>query len=432
MRFRRTSVVLGVLGLVATSCAGDGGRAPGTAASAPAKGGLTIGAIYPTTGQQGPGGADEAHGAQLAVEYANDHGGVDGKPVHLDLVDVETGGAAPGAMDSLHRRGVDLVLGTYGSTISAPAAVTARNDGMLLWETGAVGQVSADAGAGESFFRMAPMGSGLGKAAVAFVRDELRPLLPGAPPASGLRYAVAYVDDAYGRAVGLGAVDEIQHSGQVLAGTFPYDVSTLNAASLVKDIAAAKPDVLFVSAYLADGIDIRRETVAQRLPLAASIGTSSSYCMPAFASTLGPAATGLFASDKPDGADVRTDALTPDAARALTWARTEFRKRYHEEMTPAALSGFSNTWALVGHVLPASPGLTPVQVAATARSLKLAQGSLPNGAGMDFAGPGQVGAGENQAAVSVIWQWVDPQTQVVVWPPAFATHPLKAIPIQTT
>jgi hypothetical protein len=85
----------------------------------------------------------------------------------------------------------------------------------------------------------------------------------------------------------------------------------------------------------------------------------------------------------------------------------------------------------VGHVLPAAPTMAPADVAATARTLKLPGGTLANGAGLDLAGVGEPDAGENRAAVSVIWQWVDARTQVVVWPPAFATRPLVAIPIQT-
>ena len=189
--------------------------------------------------------------------------------------------------------------------------------------------------------------------------------------------------------------------------------------------------MLFVSAYLDDGVAIRRATLDAHLPLQASIGTSSSYCMPAFALALGPGAVGLFASDKPDGAKVREEALTDEGRRTLRWARARFHDRYREEMSPAALSGFANAWALVGHVLPASPSLDPADVAATARAVKLPGGTLANGAGLDLAAPGQPDAGENRAAVSVIWQWVDARTQAVVWPPAFATRPLIAIPIQT-
>ncbi|HUR23950.1 MAG TPA: ABC transporter substrate-binding protein [Acidimicrobiales bacterium] len=388
---------------------------------------LTLGAIYPISGLQGPGGADEANGVKLAVELANERGGVQGRPVRLQLLDVDRGDAAPRALDQLQRKGVDIVLGTYGSTISAPAAAAARRKGMLLWETGAVGLVGTDAGAGDTFFRMAPMGASLGRAAVAFVRDQLGGTLGTTGP---LRYAVAYVDDAYGRSVGLGAAEEAAASGQDLVGTFPYSARGLDAEALVREIAATKPDVLFVSAYLDDGIALRKAQVSQGLHLKASIGTSSSYCMPSFAHALGPAAVGLFASDKPDGREVRLDALQPEGQDVLSWGRARYRELHGEDMTPAALSGFANAWALVGHVLPAAAGVGAPQVADAARSVKLAGGTLPNGAGLDLAGPGVDDAGENRRAVSVIWQWVDASTQAVVWPPAFATRPLQAIPIQ--
>ncbi|MGH9265502.1 MAG: ABC transporter substrate-binding protein [Acidimicrobiales bacterium] len=388
---------------------------------------ITLGAIYPTSGLQGPGGGEEANGVRLAVDLANERGGVGGRPLRLELVDVDRGDAAASAMEGLRRRGVDVVLGSYGSTISAPAAAAAQRSGMVLWETGAVGQVGANAGGGESFFRMAPMGAGLGRAAVAFVRDQLSALLGATSP---LRYAVAYVDDAYGRSVGLGAAEEARASGQQLVGTFPYSVRGLDAEELVRSIATVRPDVLFVSAYLEDGIALRRATVSQGLPLRASIGTSSSYCMPSFAAALGPAAVGLFASDKPDAREVNLDALGPEAREVLSWGRRHYRERHGEDMSPAALSGFANAWALVGHVMPSAAGTGPGQIAEAARSLKLDQGALPNGAGLDLAGPGSDDPGENRRAVSVIWQWVDSRTQAVVWPPPFATRALQAIPIQ--
>lgn len=387
---------------------------------------VTLGAIYPISGRQGPGGVEEANGVRVAVELANERGGVHGRPVRLELLDVDRGDAAPAALDRLHDKGIDVVLGTYGTTISAPAAVAAEQSGMLLWETGAVGLIGSDAGAGESFFRLAPMGATLGRAAVAFVRDQLASSIGAEGP---LRYAVAYVDDAYGRSVGLGAAEEARASGQELVGTFPYSVRDLDAEALVREIKITRPDVLFVSAYLADGIALRKAQVSEGLALKASIGTSSSYCMPSFAHALGPAAVGLFASDKPDGREVRLDALQPEARDVLSWGRDRYRELYGEDMTPAALSGFANAWALVGHVLPASAGMGAEEVAAAARSVKLPVGTLPNGAGLDLAGPGVADAGENRRAVSVIWQWVDASTQAVVWPPAFATRPLQAIPI---
>jgi hypothetical protein len=57
--------------------------------------------------------------------------------------------------------------------------------------------------------------------------------------------------------------------------------------ALIHRVAQSHPDVLFVAAYLDDGVAIRRAMVAARLPLVANIGTSSSYCMPAFGNRLG-------------------------------------------------------------------------------------------------------------------------------------------------
>lgn len=415
---RRLFAVGAVLGVLAVGLAGCGGGAQPT---------LTIGAIYPTGGAQGEGGIEESRGAQLAVELANQRGGVNGRRIRLDLLDVERGGDAPAAIDRLHQRGVGLVIGSYGSTISQPASVAARRNRMLMWETGAVGEISPDAGAGQTFFRLPPKGRDLGARAVDFVRDQLSPLLA---KHDGLRYAVAYVDDAYGRAVGLGAIDAIAGGGQTLAGAFPYDPRTFDAGELVSRIATTRPDVLFVSAYLADGVAIRRATIDQHVPLLASIGTSSSYCMPDFAKALGTGATGLFASDKPN-ATISRDRLTREASDALDWATRTYEARWHDQLSGAALAGFANTWALVAHVLPAATSLTPAGAARAALSTRLPTGSLPNGAGLDLAAGGQPDAGENRAAVSVIWQWTDPQTQAVVWPPPLATTPLRNIPIET-
>src|SRR2546429_257266 len=169
-----------------------------------------------------------------------------------------------------------------------------------------------------------------------------RPVPPRLPVKRQLRYAVAYVDDVYGRAVGSGALVELRAGGQALAGSFPYDAHAGDFAPLATRIAASRPDVLFVAAYLDDAVAMRRSLVAAHAPPVTGIGTSSSYCMPAFGETLGANAVGLFASDKPDAAAVRVDALSPEGRATLAWAQARYRARYHEAMSAPALSGFSN------------------------------------------------------------------------------------------
>jgi len=409
---RRIAVVVFGLGAVTVACGG------------PSKS-VAIGALYPTSGTQGTGGTQELHGVQLAVEWANAHGGLRGGHIRLVQADASRAEAVPVAMKALVARGASVVVGSHGSAISAAAAAVAEQDKVSFWETGAVGQIDEGSPAGRNFFRLAPMGANLGRAAITFVRDEFASKLPRRP----VRYAVAYVDDAYGRAVAQGAVDEINSSGLTLAATFPYGGTTKDFAPIAARIASAKPDALFAAAYLDDGVALRQALVAGHVPLLAGIGTSSSFCMPDFGARLGADAVGLFASDKPDDAVLRPSALLPEGRRLLTWASSRYKARWHTEMSAAALSGFSNAYALFVHVLPAASDLRPASVATAALRVKLTEGSLPNGGGLDIAPPGALDPGANHRSAGVIEEWVAPKTRAVVWPPAFATHPIVALPL---
>lgn len=403
--------------------------AAGACQSASAKPTLTLGAVYPTTGSQSRGGIPELRGVQLAVELANQEGGVKGRQVRLAVHDVETADQAPDAVSALKARGVQVVIGSHGSSVSAATAVATARRGMLLWETGAVGQTPGEGDPGKNFFRAAPTGSTLGRAAIDFVGDELlgRMAIPPRP----LNYGVAYVDDPYGRAVGLGAVDEINRRGLHMAGQFAYDARSTDWNELARRIAASGTDVLFVSAYVDDGVALRQAMVTEHVPLVASIGTSSSYCHPEFGDRLGPAAVGLFASDKPDAHDVNPASLLPDGRRTLAWASQRYEERFHEPMDAPALAGFANGYGLLHYVLPAAASLSIDAVRAAVLAVKAPQGTLANGSGIDFAPAGQIDAGSNRAAVSVIWEWVAERTRKVVWPPAYAEQAIKAIPISS-
>jgi branched-chain amino acid transport system substrate-binding protein len=387
-----------------------------------------VGAIYPLSGAQGPGGVDEHRGVLLAAELATADG-VAPAPIEVESIDAAGPDAAPEAVARLHADGVRLVLGSYGSTLSARVARETAARGMLFWETGAVGMLPPDAGQGSFTFRVAPAGAVLGSNAISFVADRLAGAL--GVRAEDLRYTVVFVDDAYGRSVAGGALEELEARGLRIAGRFGYDFRTVDPDAIARRIAAVRTDVLFASSYLSDAVDLRRALVDRDVPLVAGIGTSSSYCMPEFGDLLGADAVGLFASDKPAAAPLDRTGLTPEAARLLDRANEEYRERWGEDMSPAALAGFSAAWALFAEVLPEASGYAPAAVADAARGLSLPQGSLPNGSGLRFGPEDGALAGENVAAASVIWQWMAPGRAEVVWPPAFATHDVSTVPPAT-
>jgi ABC-type branched-subunit amino acid transport system substrate-binding protein len=413
---RRTLVLVLVASLLALASACASTSASSTDA-------LRVGTIYPTAGSQGFQGTQELRGVQLAAEWANAHHATS-HPIELVSESADRAEAVPGAMSQLHHEGVDLVVGSHASAISQVAASVATEQHQVFWETGAVGQTLPGTGGGRWFFRIAPMGSNLGSSAIDFIATQVAPRLHAS---HALRYAVAYVDDPYGREVADGATAEIHARDLHDVGSFAYDASTVDFAALARRIGAVHPDVLYVSAYIADGIALRRALVAAHVRLLANIGTSSSYCMLQFGQPLGRDAVGLFASDKPDADDVNPAALTPEGRAALEWVKVRYEHRYHEDMPAPALSGFSAAYALFVHVLPKARSTDPGAVAKAALSTKLRQGTLPNGSGVDLAAPGPADAGDNRAATSVIWEWVAPGTRTVVWPPAFAEHPVDVL-----
>jgi branched-chain amino acid transport system substrate-binding protein len=408
---KKLTVALLGLTMIAAGCTGD--RSPDP---------IMIGAVYPLSGSQGPGGIDEHRGILLAADLANQDGGVAGRPIDIRSVDTPGSDAAAAAVDELGAAGIDLVLGSYGSTISGPASAEAASKGMLFWETGAVGMLPPASDRGELTFRVPPTGEVLGRAAIAFIADQVAPEKHRDP--ATLRYAVSYVDDAYGRSVAAGAEAELRARGLNVVGSFGYDFRTVDMAKLVHRIAAAKPDVLFVSAYLEDAIALRRQLVAQHVKLVANIGTSSSYCMPAFGERLGEDAVGVYASDKPSASSIDPSGLRADARALLERANAAYHAKWDQDMSPASLAGFSAAWALFTDVLPKAASLAPADVAAAARAAALPRGSLPNGSGLRFGAPGTANAGDNLAAASVIWEWVAPGQAAVIWPPAFATAPM--------
>src|SRR2546430_447597 len=93
---------------------------------------VVLGAIYPLSGPQAPGGKSELAGVQAAIRPS-------GPDVRLQVIDATTPQSAAAAVETLVKRyHVPAILGTYGSTLSAAASARAEELKTVYWETGAV------------------------------------------------------------------------------------------------------------------------------------------------------------------------------------------------------------------------------------------------------------------------------------------------------
>src|SRR5882724_9216434 len=83
---------------------------------------ITLGAALPLSGAEAKSGGRMRDGYELAVELANREGGVDvggaRVPVKLVIVDDRSDGPADQrAVEELDAQGVNVVLGTFGSSL---------------------------------------------------------------------------------------------------------------------------------------------------------------------------------------------------------------------------------------------------------------------------------------------------------------------------
>jgi branched-chain amino acid transport system substrate-binding protein len=201
-----------------------------------------------------------------------------------------------------------------------------------------------------------------------------------------------------------------------------YDPHAYDPASVVQQLAAARPDFLWDVSYLDDGVAVWQAVLAEHLPLRAAVGTSSAFCMPDFQRRLGSQAVGVYAADKPDEV-VGAGALTSSARALLARAIARFAADNHgQAMEIPGVAGFVGGWTLFHDVLPSVRGaVTSVAVRSAALTVDIPIGGEINGAGVQFAPPGSPDAGQNLRATAVVGQWQAGGVMKVVYPDAYAT-----------
>ena len=368
---------------------------------------VVLGAIYPLSGPQAAGGKQELAGvrAALAVAQLNTH-------VRLQVIDATTPQEASAAVDTLVREyHVPVILGTYGSTLSAAAAARAEELKTVYWETGAVADpVTAQR---HYVFRTVATGSALGRMAVTFTHDVLVPQMKVSVP----RAAVLRVDDIYGRSVGGGEEALAKAMGIQVVDVIEYNPLAFDADVIAARLAADHADFLWDVSYLDDGIAIWQALLRNQVSFKGAIGTSSAFCMAEFSRRVGSGSVGVYAADKPD-AEISPAALSPAGRALLAKASAAFGT----PMDIPAVAGFVGGWTLFHDVLPKVSGaLTSESIRGAALTVDVPTGDSINGGGVRFGAEGSLDAGQNTRAAAVVGQWKAVGVMKVLYPAAYAT-----------
>ena len=366
---------------------------------------VVLGAIYPLTGPQAPGGKAELAGVQAALRLSNAN-------VRLQVIDATTPQAASAAVDTLvNQYHVPAILGTYGSTLSAASSARAEELKTVYWETGAVADpITAHR---HYVFRTVATGSSLGRMAVAFTHDVLAPKYSLPTP----RAVVVRVNDIYGRSVGGGEEALAKTVGVDVVDVIEYNPNAYDANAIAARLAQDRADFLWDVSYLDDGVTIWRALLKNQVSFKGAIGTSSAFCMPEFSERLGAGSVGVYAADKPDS-NISPSALSPSGQTLLAKARAAYGGG---SMDIPAVAGFVGGWTLFHYVLPNVNGSVSAESIRTAAlEVDVPAGDSINGGGVKFAGAGALDEGQNTRAAAVVGQWRAVGVMRIVYPAAYA------------
>jgi len=285
---------------------------------------ITIGASLSLTGIFADGGKYSLEGYQLWIKQANAKGGVLGRPVVLKFYDDQS---EPSTGVRLYERlinedKVDIIMGPYGTAITAPAANVAERYKMpmLCPETADV-----------AMFRR---GFKYIFQALGAVQTYLYGVMQIAKDRGLRKLALIGPDTAFAHAL-VDAVPEIARGmGQAIVYTEFYPARASDFASVIEKVKGANPDVLLAMAFPNDSIGVLRQlkqsNYAPKIVYEA-IGASD----PRYVESAGKDVNGVFSVTAWD-----PDARTPDNVAFKASYRAEFKRDpdYHSASNYSALT----------------------------------------------------------------------------------------------
>ena len=418
-RSRWSSGLLAALGLVAVVA---GASRP----SAQEKS-LKIGLLFDFTGPfTAAGSLLNYRGAKLAIDWANDHGGVLGKH-KIIRVDSDAQSKAEVAINEAERllnvEKVDILAGVFSSAHAVPVSERVDRQKRFLWITTAISDAVFNDRNLQYTFRPQAAGSMFGALSVQYVAAFAPEKFKQAP--KELRVAIIYEDGPYGTGVATFNEIEARKQGMQVVLKEGYSVQAPDLSALVTKLRAARPDVLFHTGYNPDIALFLRQSKELGFRVKAIIGHGAGHSqLDKLKEAFGHEVEGFHTID-PIAADlIDAKKLKPGVGEMTQEMVRRYRREFGEPPPLHVSIGFNNMWILLSDVLPRAiqkhGGWTPDALAAAARETDIPEGGTMQGYGVKFFPPGSSMAGQNERAFPAVYQVLDGKF-AIVHPQTFAS-----------
>lgn len=387
--------VLLILVLVLGTITGCGGGAEEPSGDAEP---FKVGAIYPLSGANALLGNQCLDAVQIAVDFVNEKGGVQGRTVELVSADApDPTAAATEAGRLVDQVGVKVVFGSLASGNALAIAGVTDKSGVVLVESGGIADALTDSNF-KYVYRILDKGGLRGAVGAEYVGTSITDTLGIAP--ADTKVFIIHEESSYGESVANGAEAKVEELGMQLVGRAHYNTTLTDMSALVLQIKQAQPDVLMTVNYVNDAI-LLVDTLKQLQAMPkVFMGLGAGTTDPNFAMTVGTDSDGFFCTDMPT--NLPLDVFEDEEMRATVEA---FREAFLAKNTNlknasiAAEAAFAGAYTFLNNILPNAADLDdPETIRTAALETKLDMTTL--GFGWDLGDDGQ-----NYAAGANINQW---------------------------
>jgi len=385
---------------------------------------IRIGALYPLSGPMALLGTHDMNGAELATEITNERGGIGGKKIELVKADAPSEAAAGSEAERLiNVEKVNVLFGTYSSSLSFVASSVAEKYRKIYWETGAIADSITQRGF-KYLFRTCCQASDFGFAAADFSTEKLAPQL-GINP-KDLKVCIMHEDSLFGTST-MGAAEKRLKSKNIkILANESYSKSVTDLSPVVMKFKSLQPDFVLATCYANDAILWERQKKELNFNIKAMVGSGGGHGVLDFAKALGKDSDGVFSADFPLVKNPKT--LDPNLDPPLEMVFERYKKKYGDAPDLHAMSAFASAWVFYHNVLAKAGSTDPEAIRKAAYELDIPFGSTHMGWGVKFKPENDPEAGQNSKAFAVVMQWQG-GLNYCVWPDKYAEREPIMIPL---
>lgn len=404
--------------LIVAGCSSSTEKTNGDDKGSSKNGVIKIGVIEPFSGPNAQAGEETFKGNELSVEEINKNGGLLGKQVKIIKADATNAQEAISETERLiTQEKVDLITGTYASSVAYPATQIANKYNVLYWETNALAPNITQQGF-KNVIRIGQNAETFASVAVNSIKEVVAPAL--GKSVEDLKIVIIHEQSIYGTSIAQMEEKSLKKLGAKVLERIPYDPAAADLSSVVNKSKNHNPDIWLRTGYVNDGTLLFKQArdLGWKPPVIMGVADDSEYLLKA----LGPEGMeGILSVSYP------LYDVSEKYAPGINEFIESYKKKYNSDpKIPQTLVSYGGTKILFDLIKKAgSTDADKVREAGLKMDVPIG-GRYPTGYGIKLD-PKTL---DNTRAYPVLIQWQDGKTKTIYPSEAVGTDAKVELPLK--